>query len=229
MNLFFSNFSESDIEILVNENDSRHITKSYRRNIGDILNFTNGNGLLAKCKIIEKGKKIKVKIVKLSKKKPSKVFIHIAISPLKNPSRFEWLVEKATEIGIKEITPIITKYSEKKKVNHERLERITISSLKQSNHLFKPKINNTEKFSDFIKNNSDQKIMANLKTKNILKKESINSNKICLIIGPEGGFSEDEIQLAKDNEITEISFGKNRLRSETAAIYGLSILRSITS
>ena len=71
--------------------------------------------------------------------------------------------------------------------------------------------------------------MANLKTKNILKKESINSNKICLIIGPEGGFSEDEIQLAKDNEITEISFGKNRLRSETAAIYGLSILRSITS
>ena len=229
MNLFFSNFSQTDNEIVVNENDSRHILKSYRKGIGDILNFTNGNGLLAECKIIEKGKKIKVKIVKLLNKKPDKVSIHIAISPLKNPSRFEWLVEKATEIGIKEITPIITKYSENKKVNHERLERITISSLKQSNQLFKPKINNTEKFSDFLKNNSDQKIMANLKTKNILKKESINSNKICLIIGPEGGFSEDEIQLAKDNKITEISFGKNRLRSETAAIYGLSILRSITS
>ena len=229
MNLFFSNFSQTDNEIIVNENDSRHILKSYRKGIGDVLNFTNGNGLLAECKIIEKGKKIKVKIVKLLNKKPDKVSIHIAISPLKNPSRFEWLVEKATEIGIKEITPIITRYSEKKKVNHERLERITISSLKQSNQLFKPKINNTEKFSDFLKNNSDQKIMANLKTKNILKKESINSNKICLIIGPEGGFSEDEIQLAKDNEITEISFGKNRLRSETAAIYGLSILRSITS
>ena len=169
MNLFFSNFSETDIEILVNENDSRHIIKSYRRDIGDILNFTNGNGLLAECKIIEKGKKIKVKIVKLSKKKPIKVSIHIAISPLKNPSRFEWLVEKATEIGVKEITPIITKYSEKKKVNHERLERISISSLKQSNQLFKPSINNTEKFSNFLKNNSDQKIMANLKTKNILK------------------------------------------------------------
>ena len=229
MNLFFSNFSETDIEILVNENDSRHIIKSYRRDIGDVLNFTNGNGLLAECKIIEKGKKIKVKIVKLSNKKPDKVSIHIAVSPLKNPSRFEWFVEKATEIGVKEITPIITKHSEKKKVNHERLERISISSLKQSNQLFKPKINSTENFSDFVKNNSDQKIMANLKTKNILKKESINSNKICLIIGPEGGFSEDEIQLAKDNKITEISFGKNRLRSETAAIYGLSILRSITS
>ena len=229
MNLFFSNFSQTDNEIVVNENDSRHILKSYRKGIGDILNFTNGNGLLAECKIIEKGKKIKVKIVKISKNKPNKVSIHVAISPLKNPSRFEWFVEKATEIGIKEITPIITKYSEKKKVNHERLERISISSLKQSNQLFKPKINSTEKFSDFIKNNSDQKIMANLKTKNILVKESINSNQICLVIGPEGGFSDDEIQEAKNNKITEISFGENRLRSETAAIYGLSILKSLTS
>ena len=229
MNLFFSNFSQTDNEIIVNENDSRHILKSYRKGIGDILNFTNGNGLLAECKIIEKGKKIKVKIVKISKNKPNKVSIHVAISPLKNPSRFEWFVEKATEIGIKEITPIITKYSEKKKVNHERLERISISSLKQSNQLFKPKINSTEKFSDFIKNNSDQKIMANLKTQNILTKESINSNQICLVIGPEGGFSDDEIQEAKNNKITEISFGENRLRSETAAIYGLSILKSLTS
>lgn len=229
MNLFFSNFSETENEIIVNENDSRHILKSYRKGIGDVLNFTNGNGLLAECKIIEKGKKIKVKIVKISKNKPNKVSIHVAISPLKNPSRFEWFVEKATEIGIKEITPIITKYSEKKKVNHERLERISISSLKQSNQLFKPTINSTEKFSDFIKNNSDQKIMANLKTKNILAKESINSNQICLVIGPEGGFSDDEIQEAKNNKITEISFGENRLRSETAAIYGLSILKSLTS
>ena len=229
MNLFFSNFSQKDNEIIVNENDSRHIIKSFRRDIGDTLNFTNGNGLLAECKIIEKGKKIKVKILKISKNKPNKVSIHVAISPLKNPSRFEWFVEKATEIGIKEITPIITKYSEKKKVNHERLERISISSLKQSNQLFKPKINSTEKFSDFIKNNSDQKIMANLKTKNILAKESINSNQICLVIGPEGGFSDDEIQEAKNNKITEISFGENRLRSETAAIYGLSILKSLTS
>ena len=229
MNLFYSNFSQTDDEIIVNENDSRHILKSYRKGIGDVLNFTNGNGLLAECKIIEKGKKIKVKIVKISKNKPNKVSIHVAISPLKNPSRFEWFVEKATEIGIKEITPIITKYSEKKKVNHERLERISISSLKQSNQLFKPTINSTEKFSDFIKNNSDQIIMANLKTKNILTKESINSKQICLVIGPEGGFSDDEIQEAKNNKITEISFGENRLRSETAAIYGLSILKSLTS
>ena len=70
-------------------------------------------------------------------------------------------------------------------------------------------------------------IMANLKTKNILKRELISSNQVCLIIGPEGGFSNDEIQEAKNKNITEISLGNNRLRSETAAIFGLSILRSI--
>jgi len=229
MNLFYSNFSESQDEIVVNENDSKHIIKSYRKNIGDIIKFTNGDGLLAEAKIIYKGKKIKVKILNILKKKREKISIHIAISPLKNPSRFEWFVEKATEIGVNQITPIVTKYSEKKKVNYERLERISISSLKQSSQFFKPQINEIENFSEFITKNKEQKIMANLKTKNFLKKDSIVSNTLCLIIGPEGGFSDDEIQEARDNKVTEISLGENRLRSETAAIYGLSLIKSIIS
>ena len=229
MNLFYSNFSESQDEIVVNENDSKHIIKSYRKNIGDIIKFTNGDGLLAEAKIIYKGKKIKVKILNILKKKREKISIHIAISPLKNPSRFEWFVEKATEIGVNQITPIVTKYSEKKKVNYERLERISISSLKQSSQFFKPQINEIENFSEFILNNKEQKIMANLKTKKFLKKDSIVSNNLCLMIGPEGGFSDDEIQEARDNKVTEISLGENRLRSETAAIYGLSLIKSIIS
>ena len=229
MNLFYSNFNESQDEIVVNENDSKHIIKSYRKSIGDIIKFTNGDGLLVEAKIMEKGKKIKAKILNVLKIKRDKVSIHIAISPLKNPSRIEWFVEKATEIGVKQITPIITKHSEKKRLNYERLERIAISSLKQSNQSFKPQINQIENFSDFIINNKEQKIMANLKTKNVLKKDLIVSDKLCLIIGPEGGFSDDEIQEAKKNKISEVSFGENRLRSETAAIFGLSILKSIIS
>ena len=229
MNLFYSNFNESQDEIVVNENDSKHIIKSYRKSIGDIIKFTNGDGLLVEAKITEKGKKIKAKILNVLKKKRDKVSIHIAISPLKNPSRIEWFVEKATEIGVKQITPIITKHSEKKRLNYERLERIAISSLKQSNQFFKPQINQIENFSDFIVNNKEQKIMANLKTKNVLKKDLIVSDKLCLIIGPEGGFSDDEIHEAKKNKISEVSFGENRLRSETAAIFGLSILKSIIS
>ena len=229
MNLFYSNFNESQDEIVVNENDSKHIIKSYRKSIGDIIKFTNGDGLLVEAKIMEKGKKIKAKILNVLKIKRDKVSIHIAISPLKNPSRIEWFVEKATEIGVKQITPIITKHSEKKRLNYERLERIAISSLKQSNQFFKPQINQIENFSDFIIKNKEQKIMANLKTKNVLKKDLIVSDKLCLIIGPEGGFSDDEIQEAKKNKISEVSFGENRLRSETAAIFGLSILKSIIS
>ena len=229
MNLFYSNFSESQDEIVVNENDSKHIIKSYRKKIGDIIKFTNGDGLLAEARIIYKGKKIKVKILNILKKKREKISIHIAISPLKNPSRLEWFVEKATEIGVNQITPIVTKYSEKKKVNYERLERISISSLKQSSQFFKPQINEIENFSEFILNNKEQKIMANLKTKKFLKKDSIVSNNLCLMIGPEGGFSDDEIQEARDNKVTEISLGENRLRSETAAIYGLSLIKSIIS
>ena len=229
MNLFYSNFNESQDEIVVNENDSKHIIKSYRKSIGDIIKFTNGDGLLVEAKITEKGKKIKAKILNVLKKKRDKVSIHIAISPLKNPSRIEWFVEKATEIGVEQITPIITKHSEKKRLNYERLERIAISSLKQSNQFFKPQINQIENFSDFIVNNKEQKIMANLKTKNVLKKDLIVSDKLCLIIGPEGGFSDDEIQEAKKNKISEVSFGESRLRSETAAIFGLSILKSIIS
>ena len=174
MNLFYSNFSESQDEIVVNENDSKHIIKSYRKNIGDIIKFTNGDGLLAEAKIIYKGRKIKVKILNILKKKREKISIHIAISPLKNPSRFEWFVEKATEIGVNQITPIVTKYSEKKKVNYERLERISISSLKQSSQFFKPQINEIENFSEFILNNKEQKIMANLKTKKFLLISFVN-------------------------------------------------------
>ena len=229
MDLFYSNYKANDKYVVMNEIDSKHIIRSFRKNIGDSIMITNGFGYLCNAEIVEIGKKIKVKINSIEKFKSSSNSIHIALSPLKNASRFEWFVEKSTELGISQITPLVCEYSEKKKVNHERLERISISSLKQSNQLFKPKINSTEKFSDFIKNNSDQKIMANLKTKNILAKESINSNQICLVIGPEGGFSDDEIQEAKNNKITEISFGENRLRSETAAIYGLSILKSLTS
>ena len=101
----------------------------------------------------------------------NKLSIHVAISPLKNISRFEWFVEKATELGISQITPIISRYSEKKKINTERLERIITSSIKQSNQFFIPKINPIIPFSSFVLNNDEEKIMANLKTNNTLRKE----------------------------------------------------------
>ena len=227
MDLFFSNFKSNDKFIVIDEIDSKHITRSFRKNIGDIVKITNGTGYLCNAEIVEMGKKIKVKIKSIEKFESSVYSVHIAISPLKNTSRFEWFVEKATELGVNQITPLLCKYSEKKKVNIDRLDRILISSLKQSNQFFKPIINSIKDFEDFIINNEDEKLMANLKTSNKINGQLFNQKNICLMIGPEGGFSNQEIELAKKHNIKQVTLGKSRLRSETAAIYGLSVIKSI--
>ena len=227
MDLFFSNFKSNDKFIVIDEIDSKHITRSFRKNIGDIVKITNGTGYLCNAEIVEMGKKIKVKIKSIEKFESSVYSVHIAISPLKNTSRFEWFVEKATELGVNQITPLICKYSEKKKVNIDRLDRILISSLKQSNQFFKPIINSIKNFEDFIINNEDEKLMANLKTSNKINGQLFTQKNICLMIGPEGGFSNQEIELAKKHNIKQVTLGKSRLRSETAAIYGLSVIKSI--
>ena len=227
MDLFYSNYKATDKYIVMNEIDSKHISRSFRKKIGDNIRVTNGLGCLCNAEIIERGKKIKVKIKSIEKFEAPNLSIHIAISPLKNISRFEWFVEKATELGISQITPVVCEHSEKKKVNTERLERILISSLKQSNQFFKPKINSLNTFENFILNSEDQLLMANLKTSNKLSENLFAKPNICIMIGPEGGFSEREIDLAKKQDIKEVTLGNSRLRSETAAIYGMSIIRSI--
>ena len=227
MDLFYSNYKATDKYIVMNEIDSKHISRSFRKKIGDNIRVTNGLGCLCNAEIIERGKKIKVKIKSIEKFEAPNLSIHIAISPLKNISRFEWFVEKATELGISQITPVVCEHSEKKKVNTERLERILISSLKQSNQFFKPKINSINTFENFILNSEDQLLMANLKTSNKLSEKLFTKPNICLMIGPEGGFSNSEIDLAKKQDIKEVTLGNSRLRSETAAIYGMSIIRSM--
>jgi 16S rRNA (uracil1498-N3)-methyltransferase len=229
MDLFYSNFDKDSRLITINQTDSKHITKAFRKKIGDIIKITNGKGSICDAVIVENGREIKVEIKKVTNYKAEEISIHVAISPLKNPSRFEWFVEKATELGINQITPIISEFSEKKKVNIKRLERIIISSMKQSNQCYKPIINDVDNYLNFISKNTDEKIMANMKTVNKLETKLIKSKSVCFLIGPEGGFSDKEIDEAKKNNITEITLGKNRLRSETAAIYAISAIKTLTN
>ena len=227
MNLFYSNFNKSDSDIILDEIDSKHLSKSLRKKVGDIIRITNGNGLEIKGKIIRLGKNIKVNVINRVKHKKKDLLIHIAMSPLKNQSRFEWFVEKSTEIGISEITPLITKFSEKKKVNVSRLNKIVISSMKQSNQFYLPKVNQITSFDEFLKLNKDYKFIAHLKNNNRFNKKSIgNKDKIVVMIGPEGGFSKEEILKANKEKIKEISFGKNRFRSETAGVFAVSIINN---
>ena len=227
MNLFYSNFNKSDSDIILDKIDSKHLSKSLRKKVGDIIRITNGAGLEIKGNIIRLGKNIKVNVINKVKHKKRAISIHIAMSPLKNPSRFEWFVEKSTEIGISEITPLITKFSEKKKVNISRLNKIVISSMKQSNQFYLPKVNPITSFDKFLKLNKDYKLIAHLKNNNSFNNKSIGSkDKIVVMIGPEGGFSKEEILKANKEKIKEISFGKNRFRSETAGVFAVSIINN---
>lgn len=223
MNLFL-NIDFNEKNPFLNEDETHHISKVLRKNNGDIVNVTDGKGTLYKTEIVNIDKKrtllkILEKHTDLNKKK---YYLHIAIAPTKNISRFEWFIEKSTEIGVHEITPIICEKSERRNLRHERLEKIAASALKQSFNTILPKINEPCRFYDLVgKENDEDKFIAYCGSEttkvflpDIMKKKS----KLLVLIGPEGDFSFDEIQFAKKNGFRGISLGNNRLRTETAGI-----------
>jgi len=219
MQLFFSDNLEEEITLTNEEN--RHITRVLRKKIGDNLFFTNGKGLLYTGEItaIEKNTP-KIEIIKKEKKeKIHNYYLHIAIAPTKNTNRFEWFLEKATEVGIDEITPILCERSERKKINQERCNRILISSMKQSLKYYLPKLNNPIVFNDFIKQKLDgDKFIAHCLNKDKIKLDKSINKKSNILIGPEGDFSEKEITLAIKNNFQSLSLGNSKLRTETAGV-----------
>ena len=219
MQLFFSDNLEEEITLTNEEN--RHITRVLRKKIGDNLFFTNGKGLLYTGEItaIEKNTP-KIEIIKKEKKeKIHNYYLHIAIAPTKNTNRFEWFLEKATEVGIDEITPILCERSERKKINQERCNKILISSMKQSLKYYLPKLNNPIVFNDFIKQKLDgDKFIAHCLNKDKIKLDKSINKKSNILIGPEGDFSEKEITLAIKNNFQSLSLGNSRLRTETAGV-----------
>ncbi|MBE9491864.1 MAG: RNA methyltransferase, partial [Bacteroidetes bacterium] len=146
---------------------------------------------------------------------------HLAIAPTKNINRFEWFLEKATEIGIDEISPIICDHSERKTLKTDRLNKILITAIKQSIKVYLPKLNSPLTFNEFIqKPCSSFKFIACIDEEHQLnlKKAYQKGKDVVIIIGPEGDFSREEIKLAKELKYLPISLGKSRLRTETAAI-----------
>lgn len=223
MQLFYNpTITVSTEQIIFNREESRHIVRVLRKKEDDILHITNGNGMLFIAKIIfANDKKCTATITETKEKKKEWDYnLHIAIAPTKNNDRLEWFLEKATEIGIDEITPIICQNSERKIVKIERLEKIIQSAMKQSLKFRLPKLNPPIKFSEFIKQNFKGDVFiahCEPSEKKSLKEIELNSE-ITILIGPEGDFSTDEIEKIKEKKITAISLGKSRLRTETAGL-----------
>lgn len=220
MQLFYLENPKNQITLSTEE--SRHTTKVLRKKEGDILNFTDGKGKLYKAKItVVDKKRCQLNIISSqNKEKQHNYYLHIGIAPTKNIDRFEWFLEKAAEIGIDEITPIICSRSERKIVKTDRSKRILCSAIKQSLKYYLPKINETITLKKFLKKEFDgNKYIAHCED---LKREDLTKikrkSKTLILIGPEGDFSQAEIELALQNKFTSVSLGTSRLRTETAGV-----------
>lgn len=222
MQLFYTPDIKTNIYTL-NEIESKHCIKVLRQKVNDHIQLIDGKGNFYEAKIIEPNpKKCIVEIVETTRDFGKRNhYLHIAIAPTKNIDRFEWFLEKATEIGIDEITPILCEHSERKTIKAERLEKIIVSAIKQSIKAYKPKLNDLTNYSDFIRQNfNGVKYIAHCEEnkKNLLKDAYNKGQNVIILIGPEGDFSPDEIEFAKQNNFQEISLGESRLRTETAGV-----------
>ena len=223
MQLFYnSNIKSNDKTFFFDKEESKHIVKVLRKKESDKIFITNGLGYLFESIIeVASEKKCEVKIIKETFQQPDTFYTHIAIAPTKMNDRLEWFLEKATEIGIHEITPIICDHSERKVYKIDRAEKIIQAAMKQSLHYYIPKINEPISFSQFVKSNIDgQKFIAHCEEtdKKSFKNEVNKSEKATILIGPEGDFSTKEINLAIKNEFIPVTLGNTRLRTETAAL-----------
>jgi len=225
MQLFYqSDIDENSKEIIFDKEESRHIGKVLRKQRGDIVHLTNGKGYFFEAELTDiNPKKCVGEILKTEKQLPLPYSLHLAVAPTKLNDRYEWFLEKATEIGVSEITPIICDHSERKIIKPKRYEKILQSAMKQSLKAYLPKLNSQTSFQDFIETpNASQylKYIAHCEetNKQSLKSQLKPQQNILILIGPEGDFSTQEIDFAIKKGFLPVSLGESRLRTETAAI-----------
>ncbi len=228
MQLFYNkDINTSSDQLSFNKEESRHIVRVLRKVNGDTLNITDGKGKLFSAEITQAIDKKCIAHVNNweERSKNWNYHLHIAIAPTKLNHRFEWFLEKATEIGIDEITPIFCDHSERRQFKTERMEKVILSAMKQSLKFQLPILNSPVKFKEFIKKNDwDLGLMAHCED-NIKKPLSTYipfRQKMMILIGPEGDFSVNEIKQALEQNIKPITLGESRLRTETAGIVACS-------
>lgn len=217
-------------ELTLDEDTSKHMVMVLRMQKGDRVSLTDGMGQKAEAEIIDDHrKKTSVRILGITLDEPSPIKSAIGISLIKNPSRFEWFLEKATEIGISAIYPLICARTEKEKFRHDRLQQILISAMLQSQQSFLPVLHEPIPFDECLRLPFDFKMIAHCvpEQKTLLSTELLSPyNSSLLLVGPEGDFTGEEIEAALSREFVPVSLGTTRLRTETAALYAAVIMRA---
>ena len=224
MQLFYNaEIQNTSNNFVFDKEESKHIIKVLRKQENDILMVTNGSGFLFKTIItVASESKCNVAIESFEQVIPPTFGLHLAVAPTKMNERFEWFLEKATEIGIQQITPLICQNSERKLIKIDRFQKIIESAMKQSLQYFKPILNEPLSFAEFIKkDNNTAKFIGYCG----LDFEKLNFKKvlplgqdITFLIGPEGDFTTNEVQMAMRQNYKTVALGATRLRTETAAL-----------
>ncbi|QNR84636.1 16S rRNA (uracil(1498)-N(3))-methyltransferase [Pedobacter riviphilus] len=208
----------------LNEEESKHCVRVLRLTIGSIVNLVDGKGGFYTAEITtDNPKKVSLSILKVETEFHKRNhYLHIAVAPTKNIDRIEWFLEKATELGIDEVTPIITDRSERRVIKEDRLNKVITSAVKQSIKAYHPKLNDAVSFDAFLKEPFDgDKLIAHCidsGEKQYISKLVVPHQKYLVLIGPEGDFTPDEVNLALNKGFKALTLGDNRLRTETAAL-----------
>ena len=224
MQLFYSpDITKDQTVFTFDKEESKHIVRVLRKNEGDLVYVTDGKGTLYTTKItLAAEKSCKTTIVDFESTAPTPFRIHLAVAPTKMNDRYEWFLEKATEMGIHEITPIICDHSERKIIKTERFAKIVQSAMKQSLQYHLPILNEPITLKEFLKKEHKQQLFiahcADDIQKVLLKEVITPQANYTLLVGPEGDFSTVEIALALEKGFKPVSLGHTRLRTETAAV-----------
>jgi 16S rRNA (uracil1498-N3)-methyltransferase len=217
------------------EEEAQHCIRVLRLSQGDEITLTDGKGYFYTGEIVTvSGKRCTISIKKKIQQEPLwQGYLHIAVAPTKNIDRTGWFVEKATEIGIDELTFLNCCFSERKVIKTERINKILISTIKQSLKAYLPKLNEMTDFETFMSQPFEgQKFIAHCREgeegqKPLLNKVVRKGENILILIGPEGDFSEEEVKKAEKNGFIPVSLGKSRLRTETAALVACHIINLV--
>jgi 16S rRNA (uracil1498-N3)-methyltransferase len=213
--------------LVLNEETSKHMINVLRMEKGEDILLTDGKGKKARATILDDNRKkctVQISSMETEVEKPGKVTIGISL--IKNASRFEWFLEKATEIGVTEIIPLICERTEKEKFRHDRMQHILISAMLQSKQCWLPVLHEATPFERVLQLPFEKRFIAHCEETN---KESISSQlhnqsrSQLILIGPEGDFTPGEIQSALTKGFTPISLGTTRLRTETAGIVAATL------
>jgi 16S rRNA (uracil1498-N3)-methyltransferase len=211
----------------LSEEESKHACRVMRLKMGDFVELLDGKGGRYEAKIIsDHPKKCEVEVINYSKEESQSFEIHIAISPTKNADRIEWFLEKAVELGLTKLSLIQTDRGERKQMKTDRLEKIAIAAMKQSHRTYLPEIEELQSFKDFIKKYPKGGIAhcEEFLAQTVI--EISTPTQFPILIGPEGDFTPNEVDLALKSEYLPIALGKTRLRTETAGLYAVSLLKS---